>query len=232
MRTGDPVPHCSPFFFPSDLLFFLRALCLEHVTYDYRDFLSGWASFFGKTAAGRQWRAKGNYNVPYLYFLAAISYLPVRDLYRIKLFSILFDVLLAWGGYRLVRRLSVRAVTAPVPPSVFLLLLPTVVSTVPIGPSVTPPTARCASMPSSLLPDRRPAGVRGSAGAGLLLQASDRLSHAVVGRTVVCWTGTVPGPAPFPRHLCPHHRPRSFLGKPLGDILGVYFGQAAESATI
>ena len=32
----------------------------------------------------------GNYNAPYLYFLAAISYLPIPDLYLIKLFSILF----------------------------------------------------------------------------------------------------------------------------------------------
>lgn len=76
------------------------------MTYDYQDFLSGWASFFRENGG---WAAvalpKGNYNVPYLYFLAAISYLPVRDLYLIKLFSMLFDVLLAWGGYRLVHRL-------------------------------------------------------------------------------------------------------------------------------
>ena len=39
--------------------------------------------------------AVGDYNVPYLYFMAFISYLSAPDLYLIKLFSIIFDVILA-----------------------------------------------------------------------------------------------------------------------------------------
>ena len=42
------------------------------------------------------------YNIPYNYFLALFSYLPIRDLYLIKWLSILFDVILAWGVLRLV----------------------------------------------------------------------------------------------------------------------------------
>ena len=48
----------------------------------------------------------GNYNIPYLYFLALFSYLPIRDLYLIKLLSVFFDVLLAWGCAMLLGRVT------------------------------------------------------------------------------------------------------------------------------
>ena len=90
---------------PIGLAFFLRALLLDYVTPDYETFLSQWAQAFRENGGFAAVRLPiGNYNAPYLYFLAAISYLPVPDLYLIKLFSILFDVVLAWGGLRLVRR--------------------------------------------------------------------------------------------------------------------------------
>ena len=38
--------------------------------------------------------------------MALFSYSRIRDLYLIKLLSIFFDVLLAWGGMRLVSRLT------------------------------------------------------------------------------------------------------------------------------
>ncbi|NCB62131.1 MAG: DUF2029 domain-containing protein [Clostridia bacterium] len=113
---------------PIGLAFFLRVLCLDHVTYDYQDFLSGWAAFFRENGG---WAAialpKGNYNVPYLYFLAAISYLAVPDLYLIKLFSLLFDVLLAWGGLRLVRIFTRPESRKSAAAFCLLLLLPTVI---------------------------------------------------------------------------------------------------------
>ena len=59
----------------------LRFFALDHETYDYRDFLSPWFQFFqnnGGFAALKE--PVGDYNVPYLYFMAAISYLPARDL--------------------------------------------------------------------------------------------------------------------------------------------------------
>lgn len=135
---------------PIGLALFLRALCLEHMTYDYQDFLSGWASFFRENGG---WAAvalpKGNYNVPYLYFLAAHLLSPgARSLPDQTLFHALRRA--ACLG-RLPAGASsgpFRAVTALVPPSVFCCCFPPWYSTVPIGPSVTPSTARCASMPS------------------------------------------------------------------------------------
>lgn len=84
--------------------FLLRAVCLDYVTLDYRDFLSRWVAFYRDNGGFRSFAYPlGNYNIPYLYFLCAFSYLPVNDLYLIKLLSIFFDVMLAWGSMRLLR---------------------------------------------------------------------------------------------------------------------------------
>lgn len=108
----------------------IRALCLDHITKDYEDFLSQWYVYF-KFNGGFDAIAGsvGDYNVPYLYFMAAISYSSVPDLYLIKLFSILWDVVLAWGCLRLVRSLVRERQGSFAPPIAFgtALLLPTVV---------------------------------------------------------------------------------------------------------
>ena len=84
--------------------FVLRGLCLNYETSDYTQFLTVWVNFFrthGGLAALRE--SVGNYNVPYLTFLALISGSSLPDLYLIKLFSIFFDVVLAWSVMQLVR---------------------------------------------------------------------------------------------------------------------------------
>ena len=87
--------------------FALRIPPLDYETLDYQNFLARWAAFFrengGFLAMDKQ---VGNYNIPYLYFLALFSYIPIKDLYLIKLLSILFDVLLAWSALRLCRRFT------------------------------------------------------------------------------------------------------------------------------
>lgn len=84
-----------------------RMLCFPYETLDYKNFLARWAQFFrqygGFSAMNRQ---VGNYNIPYLYFLALFSYLPVYDLYLIKALSSVFDLLLAWAVLRLVDRFT------------------------------------------------------------------------------------------------------------------------------
>ena len=82
--------------------FLLRSVCLSYETLDYQNFLTVWVDHFrqnGGLAALRE--NVGNYNVPYLTFLALISGSAVPDLYWIKLFSIFFDVILAWGVMRI-----------------------------------------------------------------------------------------------------------------------------------
>ena len=84
-----------------------RLLALRYETLDYQNFLAHWVDFYRQNGGFRALgRPVGNYNIPYLYFLALFSYSKIKDLYLIKLLSIFFDVLLAWGGMRLVSRLT------------------------------------------------------------------------------------------------------------------------------
>ncbi len=78
------------------LALLLRVMCLEVASRDYTQALSVWMRHFEQNGGFRALADNlGDYNVPYLYFLSAISYLPIRALYLIKLLSIVFDLLLA-----------------------------------------------------------------------------------------------------------------------------------------
>ncbi len=89
------------------LMLWLRLLCFDHQTLDYQDFLRPWVEYYranGGLAALDQ--SVGNYNIPYLLFLALFSYFPVSELYLIKLLSVIFDLLLALSVAKLVLRCS------------------------------------------------------------------------------------------------------------------------------
>jgi Gpi18-like mannosyltransferase len=85
----------------------VRFAVVNEVNSDYRVFLSPW---YDALAAGGGFRAVGqeigNYNPPYLYLLAAMTYLPIPKIVAIKLVSMLFDVLLAAFAGLIVRRRS------------------------------------------------------------------------------------------------------------------------------
>ncbi|MBR1457453.1 MAG: DUF2029 domain-containing protein [Oscillospiraceae bacterium] len=90
--------------------FWLRAAALDYETLDYQNFLTRWVEFFRDNGGFRALAVPvGNYNIPYLYFLALFSLSTIRDLYLIKLLSILFDVLLAWACARLAARFTKSA---------------------------------------------------------------------------------------------------------------------------
>ncbi|MBP3483682.1 MAG: conjugal transfer protein TraL [Oscillospiraceae bacterium] len=80
----------------------IRASLLDYQSDDYLTFLAPWTQFFrdkGGFAALRY--SLGNYNPPYMYFLALFSYSDISELYLIKLLSVVFDVLLAWACMKL-----------------------------------------------------------------------------------------------------------------------------------
>ena len=80
----------------------IRASLLDYQSDDYLTFLAPWTQFFrdnGGFAALRY--SLGNYNPPYMYFLALFSYFDISELHLIKLLSVLFDVLLAWACMKL-----------------------------------------------------------------------------------------------------------------------------------
>lgn len=81
----------------------MRAGWFDWATGDYNSFLKHWVEFFrlnGGFAALSQ--PVGNYNLPYLYFLALFSYIDIYDLHLIKLLSVFFDLVLSWGAMRIV----------------------------------------------------------------------------------------------------------------------------------
>ncbi len=89
------------------ITFTLRGMAFDYETLDYQNFLHPWCEFFRANGGFRALDTPvGNYNIPYLYFLAAFSCLPIRDLYLIKLLSVFFDVVLAWSCAMLLGRVT------------------------------------------------------------------------------------------------------------------------------
>jgi len=81
----------------------LRGLVLDYQTLDYKDFLTLWVDFFRTRGGFRALQySVGNYNIPYLYFMALFSYSSIWDLYLIKLLSFFFDFFLAISSLLLV----------------------------------------------------------------------------------------------------------------------------------
>ena len=126
LRVVGTAGRCAAFFIPVLVLLLLRMLVFNYQTLDYQDFLAPWTQYFrshgGLAAIGKN---VGNYNVPYLVFLAICSYLPVSELYLIKLFSVFFDLVLAWALSKMVRRVTGSEIRTGLCFAV-TLLLPTV----------------------------------------------------------------------------------------------------------
>ena len=103
----DGFPRFSICLMLTVLAFVIRWAVIDYETLDYKDFLTHWVSFFRENGGFKALaRPVGNYNIPYLYFLAFFSYLNVRDLYLIKLLSIFFDIILACSSMLMVSRFT------------------------------------------------------------------------------------------------------------------------------
>lgn len=216
---------------PIGLALFLRVLLLDHSTLDYQNFLSRWVAYFrenGGIAALKH--PIGDYNVPYLYMLALLSYLPIPDLYGIKLFSILFDLLLAWGGLRLAKRLSANE-NAPLWAFSILLLLPTVVLNGACwGQCDSVWGALCVLALACALEDRPVPSL-----ALLALAFSFKLQAIfVIPLWCALWfTGRVRFRHlfTFPGVFILSMVPALLVGKPVEDILSIYLNQAGNSVS-
>lgn len=208
---------------------YLRLLCLDHTTYDYEMFLADWVESFrtnGGFAALKE--PVGNYNVSYLYFLAAISYLNIPDLYLIKLLSILFDILLAWAGLRLSRQLCRDGSPAPLVCFGALLFLPTVTLNGSYWGQCDSLYAALIVLAVSCVLERRPK-------LSVILLAiafSFKLQTVfLIPLWCVFWYAKrikFRHLFLFPVAYLVTIVPALALGKPIGDILGIYLGQTGE----
>lgn len=209
----------------------VRALCLDYASGDYNSFLSHWYEYF-KINGGFSAIAGsvGDYNVPYLYFVALISYAGVPDLYLYKLFSILWDVALAWGCLRLVRSLTGERQGSGAPLIAFgaALLLPTVV----LNGSLW---GQCDAIYAALCVHAAALALEGKSKSSVALMAvafTFKLQAIfVLPLWGVLWlAGKVRFRElwVFPLTCFAVILPALLMGKPLGDILGVYFNQMGE----
>jgi len=104
----------------------VRAVFFKYQTGDYATFY-GWYEFIKQHGGfGALQYNFSNYNEPYLYLLALVTYLPVPALAGIKLISVSFDLLLAFFTFKVVRQRYPQG-WAPLAASSLVLFLPTVV---------------------------------------------------------------------------------------------------------
>ncbi|MFB6891640.1 glycosyltransferase 87 family protein [Kitasatospora sp. NPDC056327] len=108
----------------------VRFLLLKYESADWYYFLGPWYRYIsdngGFGALGDT--AFSDYNVPYLYFMAALTYLPVPGLTGIKYVSVVFDLILAAYTYRIVALRWRHRPWRPFAAAVIVLFLPTVVT--------------------------------------------------------------------------------------------------------
>lgn len=79
------------------VLMLARTAMLDYQTADYTSFLAGWTQVFREGGFHTLAENVGDYNLIYQYLLLIISKAPIKDLYLIKYFTVIFDFLLALG---------------------------------------------------------------------------------------------------------------------------------------
>lgn len=74
----------------------IRGLCINEMSGDMANFLLPWYEKLKENGGFRALALQlGDYNVPYVFILACLTYLPIPPMYAIKIVSIIFDFLLA-----------------------------------------------------------------------------------------------------------------------------------------
>lgn len=98
----------------------------DHESFDYQFFIKDWYDFISTHGGFGALRHQfSDYNVPYLYLITLLTYVPIPALVGIKIISVAFDLVLAYFTYRIV---ALRHSGSWVPPlaALIVLFLPTV----------------------------------------------------------------------------------------------------------
>lgn len=101
-----------------------RVSMLDYISSDYQSFLVLWLDAFRKGGFATLGENVGDYNLIYQYILLLISKAPLKDLYLIKLFSVIFDYALALSMARAAGLFAGEKAKAPT--LLIVLTLPTV----------------------------------------------------------------------------------------------------------
>ncbi|MFI0446883.1 hypothetical protein [Actinomadura sp. 6N118] len=104
----------------------VRVVMFDHESFDYKGFVKSWYDFISAHGGFSALKYDfANYNVPYLYLIAGLTYLPVPALAGIKIISVVFDLALAYFVYRVVA-LRHPGRWSPQLAALIVLFLPTV----------------------------------------------------------------------------------------------------------
>ena len=106
------------------VLMLARTAMLDYQTADYTSFLAGWTQVFREGGFHTLAENVGDYNLIYQYLLLIISKAPIKDLYLIKYFTVIFDFMLALVMMRAAGLYAGRE--ARTPALLLTLALPTV----------------------------------------------------------------------------------------------------------
>lgn len=206
----------------------VRGWLFPHESDDYLNFLHPWTEFFRDNGGFKALAFfPGNYNPPYMYFLAAFSYFGVNELYLIKALSVIFDVLLAWSCVKL---LSIYTESKPRLLAVFfvILFLPTVVSN-------SAYWGQCDSIYTFFGIYALYLGLRGK-GVGSMVSLAACLAFKLQAVFIIPmffvlllakkikWRHLLVFPAAYVAFLLP----AVVMGAPFGDMLTLYFSQAGS----
>jgi Gpi18-like mannosyltransferase len=109
------------------LALYIRKSVISYRSLDFSHFLLPWYTFIKEHGGFLALKSKfADYNVPYLYFIAILTYLPIPVLGGLKIISIIFDFVLAFFVHQIVK-LKYRSVALPLLAAFVVLLAPTVI---------------------------------------------------------------------------------------------------------
>ncbi len=209
------------------LAFLARLRLMPIESADYYGFLKEWMEQIRENGGFRSLGMEiSNYSSPYMYIMCLLSYLKVNDLYMLKLVSILFDYVAAGAVFLTVHRLT-RNVRKAILGMMFLLFSPAVLLD-------SAYWAQCDMIYSAFLllalywffrDDSRLCLIFAAAAFSFKLQAVFLFPFLILmwakQRTVklrhFVWIPVIYALSILPAWL---------MGRSLGDLLGIYFGQA------
>ncbi len=122
-REGCSLPPLVPLL-PLGVVFLLRVVCLAYPAPAFSGAIMPWVESLRDNGLLPTIAASGPaFPAPYAYLLSLLALLPLPELYTVKLIAILFDLLIAWAGMRIVRALRPQTL---LPEGAFfcILLLP------------------------------------------------------------------------------------------------------------
>ena len=112
------------------IILILASICIKYFFFsyesgDYKRFLLKWYNTLAEEGLSSVVGGLGNYNPPYLILLYLLTLIPGATLIKIKMLSVVFDILMGFIGYLIVKKLNNQKYSYL--SWIIILLLPTVI---------------------------------------------------------------------------------------------------------